>query len=402
LSKRNDDFFKEKKQWSRIKDELLSCYLTPYFAKILKTYKPLVYVDCLAGKGKFENGENGSPMIALEKINECMENTSVSTPKVTAWFIDLNYADDLIRNLPDVSYRKIISGAYEDKIETILADKKGCNVFLYIDPYGIKALQYSLLKRFALSNFNSIELLLNLNSFGFIRESCHALGVEYTEIAPDFFEDLIEYEPTQMDFSQKSVKDLIEIAGGDYWVKIIEDYKSNKYDGYQAEKLFAEQYCKKLQEEYKYVLNMPLRLRKGQRPKYRMIYATQHSDGCILMAENIYHQWQFVQSLQSDGQKELWDQDSDNNIIDYEKLESYLKVHISSYKQKTQFNIFLADFYVNFGPFYSPRDIKTIIKRFEKEGKISVERFPEKTETGRESTFLDFDNKKQAYIRGLL
>ena len=51
MAKKNDDFFVEKKPWSKVKDELLGCYLKPYVAKILYTRKPLAYVDCFAGKG---------------------------------------------------------------------------------------------------------------------------------------------------------------------------------------------------------------------------------------------------------------------------------------------------------------------------------------------------------------
>lgn len=50
MSKKNDDFFVEKKPWSEVKDQLLGCYLKPYVAKILHTRKPLVYVDCLLEK----------------------------------------------------------------------------------------------------------------------------------------------------------------------------------------------------------------------------------------------------------------------------------------------------------------------------------------------------------------
>ena len=42
MAKKNDDFFKEKKPWSEVKDELLGCYFKPYVSKILHTYKPLV------------------------------------------------------------------------------------------------------------------------------------------------------------------------------------------------------------------------------------------------------------------------------------------------------------------------------------------------------------------------
>ena len=71
MAKRNDDFFKEKKPWSEVKDELLGCYFKPYVSKILHTYKPLVYVDCFAGKGKFDDGKPGSPIIALKILLKC-------------------------------------------------------------------------------------------------------------------------------------------------------------------------------------------------------------------------------------------------------------------------------------------------------------------------------------------
>ena len=35
MSKDNSDFFKAKNEWSKIKDKLLGCYLTPYFQKVL-------------------------------------------------------------------------------------------------------------------------------------------------------------------------------------------------------------------------------------------------------------------------------------------------------------------------------------------------------------------------------
>ena len=57
MPKKNDDFFKEKKQWSEVKDELLACYLKPYIQKVINTGKPIVYVDCFAGKGVFEDGK---------------------------------------------------------------------------------------------------------------------------------------------------------------------------------------------------------------------------------------------------------------------------------------------------------------------------------------------------------
>jgi|GEM_PF-4616039 len=43
MSKDNSGFFKVKSDWSRIKDKLLGCYLTPYFQKVLATGKTICY-----------------------------------------------------------------------------------------------------------------------------------------------------------------------------------------------------------------------------------------------------------------------------------------------------------------------------------------------------------------------
>lgn len=70
MAKDNSTFFLKKNIWSEVKDELLGCYLRPYVQKILATRRPLFYVDCFAGKGRFDDGTKGSPLIALEIIDE--------------------------------------------------------------------------------------------------------------------------------------------------------------------------------------------------------------------------------------------------------------------------------------------------------------------------------------------
>ncbi|GHV62661.1 hypothetical protein AGMMS49587_10170 [Spirochaetia bacterium] len=402
MPKRNDDFFKVKKLWSVVKDELLACYFKPYVAKILTTHKPLVYVDCFAGKGKFEDGADGSPLIALNIINECIHTTSISQTSIQAYFIDLNYAADLYKNLPQENQLiKIISGAYEDKIEDTLSQKDGCNIFLYVDPYGIKALQYSLFKAFAKRAFNSIELLINLNSFGFIREACHALGKTDIDFDADFFDDLVEYDTTELNASDKSIEELTTIAGGDYWIKIINDYKLGKYNGYEAEKIFSEQYCKKLQECYKYVLNMPLRIKQGQHPKYRMVHATNHPDGCVLMADNICTRWESWQNIQNAGQLDFFGGDSENNLISPDRIKKDVLSLIPQFKTDTQINIFLAEFFTRYSPYCKSGQVNDVIKELEKSQQVFIRRDPSKTKTGKQSTFLSFNNETKAYIRSV-
>jgi three-Cys-motif partner protein len=92
MGKKNE-FFSKKKPWSEIKDDILSWYLEPYIAKILATRKPLLIVDCFAGKGKFDDGSDGSPLIILKNV---MNTTSkYSNTKICCVFIEKKYYKEL-------------------------------------------------------------------------------------------------------------------------------------------------------------------------------------------------------------------------------------------------------------------------------------------------------------------
>lgn len=393
MSKKNDDFFVEKKPWSEVKDELLGCYLKPYIQKVLNTRKPIVYVDCFAGKGKFEDGKPGSPIIALDTFRCCLSVSQVKG-KISPYFIDLNYADDLKKNIAiyHVPDEQIVSGKYEEEIKRILNGKDGSNLFLYIDPYGIKALSHIFFDEFACSKkYNSVELLINLNSYGFIREGCRVLGVNFGD--ETLFEDLVEYETTKLDKNEKSVNLLNEIAGGDYWQSIIYSKNRGLIDTKEAEKKFAKQYCERLKQNYKYVLNMPLRIKKGQAPKYRMVHATNHVDGCLLMVDNINNRWQLMKDIQTGGQMSFFTEDIDNNIIEESELEKRVIRHIQTYKQFERLNEVLADFFMQYGPLCKKNQVIKVYKKLEKSGEILIQREPPYTESRQKPSRFFSDEK---------
>ena len=123
MSKDNRDFFKEKKDWSEIKDTLLGAYLKPYFQKVLMTKRPIFYVDCFSGKGRFDDGKPGSPIIALDIRKDCIAQTRSENAQIDMCFIDLNYASDLELNLS--SYNLNYGSSYaaqanENVIENVI------------------------------------------------------------------------------------------------------------------------------------------------------------------------------------------------------------------------------------------------------------------------------------------
>ena len=143
MSKDNRDFFKEKKDWSEIKDTLLGAYLKPYFQKVLMTKRPIFYVDCFSGKGRFDDGKPGSPIIALDIRKDCIAQTRSENAQIDMCFINLSSYSSF--------YWKpaIFSVKYDEKIIEILKTNKNVNVFLYIDPYGIQALDSELFDIFS-------------------------------------------------------------------------------------------------------------------------------------------------------------------------------------------------------------------------------------------------------------
>lgn len=237
MSKNQKDFFKKKNEWSKIKDDLLACYLPQYFQKLLTTRRPIYYVDCFAGKGKFEDGNPGSPLIAMNTIKDCLAKSCIRQKRnaIRPYFIELNHASELQKNIDSVSYPNkdiephIIGGKFEEHIRDILRGKSNCNVFLYVDPYGIQALDLQLFDELGTYGFSSFEMLINFNSFGFFRDACRVMRVDASkDSALQNLEELVEYDPAVVTSSPQSENLLTKIAGGDYWKDIVKDFQSKK------------------------------------------------------------------------------------------------------------------------------------------------------------------------------
>lgn len=413
MPKDNTNFFVKKNSWSLIKDKLLGYYLVPYFQKVLMTGKPIFYVDCFAGKGKFEDGNLGSPLIALKIREDCLRKTKRINKMgaIKTCFIDLNYANELKKNILSVNpvYDEpiVISGRYEEEIEQCLQNKQEHNVFLYIDPYGIKALDSNLFDKFQTYGFYTFEMLINFNSFGFFRDACRVMNVDYyNDAALSDLDDLVEYEPTIISASKQSEDLLTRIAGGDYWKYIVLDYRNKKINGYQAEKRLSVEYKQRLKQRYKYVLDMPIRLKEGQRPKYRMIHVCDHEDGCFLMAQNMQKQKnELFISIQKNGQLSLFDMIPDytssveGELLTRKEIKSLVKESLEQIPQEISITKFLAIFVNENGLLCEFKMIYDILSELTTEGMIDIFRIPEKTEKGRLSTFWEEKKGQSVIIR---
>ncbi len=167
--KSTDCFLTTKKPWSEIKDRLLESYLVPYFQKILTNKKPITYIDCFAGKGMFDDGSSGSPIIALNVRDKCLDKSKVENHCFNTIFIEPKYYIDLKEKIRPYSRNNcsiyVIEGKYEEKINEFLSKCQNHNVFLYLDPYGIKPIDSFQFKAYNKGNYTSFEMLINFNFF---------------------------------------------------------------------------------------------------------------------------------------------------------------------------------------------------------------------------------------------
>jgi three-Cys-motif partner protein len=379
------DFFKKKNPWSLIKDRILDYYLIPYIAKIARTRKPLIIFDCFAGKGKFDSGENGSPLIIAEHIKTALQKSTFSENQIKGAFIEKKYFSDLKINLAGHSHTEVLAGTFEDNLGNILSENTLSNVFFYIDPYGIKSLNLDNFKQIKDKKYSSMEMLMNFNSAGFLREGCRLLKND------DPLKD-IEIADYEMDDTANTIEKMDTVAGGTYWQDILNDFYNKKIDIYQAEAKFISEYSSKLKDIYLYTVNIPIKVKSSHLPKYRLIFGSNHEDGIILMADNMNKKWKEIVGQQSNGQLALLDFEfPDSRLLQGFDLQKDIMSFVSANSSGILLKSLIVELIQKYGITFSESNYKGTIKQMEKDSDLVIDRDPPKTrKTGKTATSMDY------------
>lgn len=398
MSKNNENFFVEKKPWSVIKDNLLAEYLKPYLSKILYTGKPFVYIDGFAGKGLFDDGEKGSPIIACEQICGALARSNIDNPQVDAFFIEKQYTKELADNLKRFDFAEVKNGSYENELPLLIEQHKetGKNVLLYVDPFGVKYLNSGMFLNVE-ESFNSAEVILNFNSFGFFRAACRLYKIEFDDV--DFNDEFEERVPWDYQEESPDASKLSTIVGGDFWKPIVQDYKEKMIDGYEAEKMLAKYYQQYLSSIFKYVLNIPVKRKEHHHPKYRLFHMSNHRDGCLLMYENMYKWSTEQQIIMRSGQSSLFSTNSESELVDTNAILQKFENHIMAYQEYTLLEDVLASFLTNIELSISLKELTNKVFELEKNGAVSVQRKPETTKLNRPTRFKRSNLSKNQEVR---
>lgn len=396
MSKDNRTFFSQKSEWAKVKDHLLAAYLEPYLAKILCTRKPLLYIDGFAGRGLFDDGSKGSPLIACEVIKAAREKTRSGNTRIDAYFIEKEHGRELKANLAQYDFATVVDGSYENATKRMDRVDKRKNIFMYVDPYGVKHLDY---EQFLLISheFSSAEVLLNFNSFGFFRAACRLLKIDYQDI-----DEGLEFEEQDPWVAQSSLSDaekLTKIVGGDFWRDVVLQYKNGSIEGYEAEQKITNGFCRNLERCYSFVLNIPVRLKSSHRPKYRMIHLSNHYDGCLLMYDNMQKRMQDLFDIQTGSQLSLFDMNSENQVVDVRSHLLAFRTHVLGCAEYKEVEAVIAEYVTNIDLAVPLTHFNDELKQLEKDDVVEIKRDPQLTAGGRKSTFLKHSTGKRAYVR---
>jgi len=291
---------------TKAKHDILQGYLKAWFP-ILSSSRfsdKLVYVDGFAGPGKYEGGEDGSPIIALKTIlSHTLQNRLKS---IKCLFIEerKDRLDHLSKMISELELPKNIEvslkhGKFAEVMEKYYAEseKDGSNrnpTFAFIDPFGYTETGGpKLLGR--ILKYPSCEVLLTY-MVGFIDKSAYSSG---------HFETICE----ELGFSGEEIKTIINLPE-------MED----------REKLWITTLKSKLIEESQQNLYHLCFCVKGykNRTLYYLVYFTKHKKGLEVMKEamfNVGKTGTYVfsdhtcnQSSLVDYSKELWIADAAKEV----------------------------------------------------------------------------------------
>lgn len=268
--KDNDERKWEYTQHAKIKHLLLSKYLTTWIT-ILGSNSPLVcYFDGFAGRGNYNDGNYGSPILALEAMEQVRSTSHIRGLKYNCFFIEsdldnFNNLDKVIEQergrFPSVNSIKCINADFDSYINELLdkydrENKSLAPSFFFIDPFGYTGLSFYTIQRI-LRNPGA-EVFINF----MVRDVNRFLSL-----------------PNQ-------VENMNMLFGGDSWKELA------SYSGKERQDALRDLYMNNLLESGSAKYVWPFRICEDDRcaTLYYLIYATNHFKGLDVMKGIMYNQ----------------------------------------------------------------------------------------------------------------
>jgi len=286
-------YFEKYEEWTEFKHKIIEHYLWIWASKVGKSSleNKVFYIDGFAGGGIYKGTYDGSPLIAAKISMKYSDQSKKGKRLIECIFVerDKKLADHLAIALSELGFQHfhIYTGTFGKHIREIVESVKGFPAFIFIDPFGVKAIPFGTLKPlFGLNE--KTELMINFNLPGLNRLA----GWVRHNVRPDeqgFF-PLIQPKSKEMKNSkrtrQSNIKIVSEVLSSESWLRVIGRYEYNS-DAFYEELLNI--YKGNLGRHFTVVDPYPIRARKGikGRLKYYLIHCANHPEARRVMHEAV-------------------------------------------------------------------------------------------------------------------
>ena len=147
---------------TRAKIEIVKQYLNAWFPIIGRYDKQLLYLDGFAGPGQYENGEDGSPLVAIASGLQYLSQPSSKRPSLLFLFVEQDerrakHLETLVsQRFPSIPQNlgwSVLHDSFEPVMGRILDDldaEPGYRLiptFLFIDPFGWSGVSMETIRR---------------------------------------------------------------------------------------------------------------------------------------------------------------------------------------------------------------------------------------------------------------
>ena len=259
----------EYKERTKVKHEILSKYLGGW-TKILGKFHNLNIFDCFAGRGRFPDGMEGSPLIVIKTIAEIREK--MGRPKgASCIFIERsknNFQNLQVEinkereNSPQIYGDWLNVKCFNDEFANVasgIINKYGESLapsFFFIDPFGFSGVPFEVIKNILSIGKTEVFITFMVRDVNrFFQSSNHRSSIE-------------------------------ELCG----INNVQQILQNRYSNLPREQALLKLYRDQLHEDGGVKYTIPFKISEDERLQttYYLIHATNHPAGCELMKEIMY------------------------------------------------------------------------------------------------------------------
>lgn len=263
----NPSYWQEYSNIQHIKHKIISEYLKGWFPKLGSWNGKILYIDTHAGRGKYTEGQEGSPVVALKTfLSHSYKDKILKHCEVRFTFIEADKSNAIelqkqiieLGELPNNMKCKVYSEDCFDLLDEIIEklEEKGSSLapcLMFVDPYGFKIPCETLRK---IKKYSASELLI-------------------TFIWRELDMALKQKEPTD-----NLAKTLSSVFGSDDWkqIKEIEDFEVRGETAVQLLK-------RNIGAKWATYIRM---LGNNQKTRYFLLHLSDHESGRDLMKDVIW------------------------------------------------------------------------------------------------------------------